>query len=75
MSKVDRIKEKIGWYKVLFGVLVASLFSLIAWLISNLQTAATWQLVCTMIACIGSGVVAAAIHLNAQKQIDLLEDL
>ncbi len=75
MSKVDRIKEKIGWYKVLFGVLVAALFSLLAWLVSNLKTAETWQLVITMVACVFASVWATAIHLGAQKQIDLLEDL
>jgi ABC-type uncharacterized transport system permease subunit len=75
MAKADRIKEKVGWYKVLFGVLVAALFSLLAWLISNLQVAANWQIACAAIASVAAGCAAVAIHLNAQKQIDLLEDL
>ena len=75
MAKADRIKEKVGWYKVLFGVLVAALFSLLAWLVSNVKTAERWQLIAAMVACAIASVVAVVIHLGAQKQIDLLEDL
>ena len=75
MSKVDLIKEKVGWYKVLFGVLVASLFSLLAWLVANLKTAETWQVIVILLACGFASVWAIVIHLGAQKQINLLEDL
>jgi len=35
MSKIDRLKEEIGWLKVVFGILVAIEVSLIAWLSQN----------------------------------------
>jgi NO-binding membrane sensor protein with MHYT domain len=75
MSKVDRIKEKIGWYKVLFGILIATAISLLAWLVNHLVTAQTWQIVCgaagAIILC--GGVVY--VHFYALKLIDSLEDL
>ncbi|WP_141699053.1 hypothetical protein [Candidatus Thiosymbion oneisti] len=35
MSKTDKLKEEIGWLKVIFGILVATDISLIAWLAQN----------------------------------------
>ena len=39
MAKVDRIKEEIGWLKLMFGVLVAIDASLVGWLAQNYATA------------------------------------
>ena len=39
MSKVDSIKEEIGWLKVMFAVTVALVASLAAWLAQNYDTA------------------------------------
>ncbi|MDP2752656.1 MAG: hypothetical protein Q8O31_08660, partial [Rhodocyclaceae bacterium] len=38
MSKIDRIKEEIGWLKVAFGVAAALGASVIAWLAQNVTT-------------------------------------
>jgi hypothetical protein len=35
VARFDRIKEEIGWLKLVFGVLVAVDVSLIAWLAQN----------------------------------------
>ena len=35
MSKTDKLKEEIGWLKVIFGILVATDISLVAWLAQN----------------------------------------
>jgi hypothetical protein len=32
MSKVDQIKEKVGWLKLVFGALIAIDVSLLGWL-------------------------------------------
>jgi hypothetical protein len=37
MSKADRFKEEIGWWKVLTGVCVALDASLIGWLVQNYE--------------------------------------
>ena len=39
MSKADRIKEALGWLKVVFAALVAVDVALIAWLAQNFQGA------------------------------------
>ena len=41
MSKIDRVKEVIGWLKVAFGALIAIDVSMIAWLAQNFSTADT----------------------------------
>jgi hypothetical protein len=35
MSKTDKLKEEIGWLKVVFAILVATDISLVAWLVQN----------------------------------------
>ncbi len=35
MAKIDKIKEQIGWLKVIFGVLVAIDISLVGWLANS----------------------------------------
>jgi hypothetical protein len=50
MSKTDRLKEEIGWLKVVFGILVATDISLIAWMAQNYNQAAVFLLLaCTMV--------------------------
>jgi len=44
MSKTDRIKEEIGWLKVVFGILVATDISLVAWLAQNFISASRIQI-------------------------------
>ena len=40
MAKADRLKEEIGWLKLIFGVLAAVDASLVAWLAQNYTTGA-----------------------------------
>ena len=40
MSEIDRIKEKLGWLKVVFAALVAVNVSLVAWVAKNYAIAA-----------------------------------
>ena len=35
MSKTDKLKEEIGWLKVVFAILVAIDISLVGWLVQN----------------------------------------
>ena len=35
MARVDKLKEEIGWLKVVFAILIATDISLIAWLVLN----------------------------------------
>ena len=59
MSKVDRIKEEIGWLKIVFAVLIAVDISLVAWLAQNYQLATRLLVGCAVVAVIfvSAGVV------------------
>lgn len=35
MAHIDKVKEEIGWLKVIFAILLATDISLIGWLIQN----------------------------------------
>ena len=35
MAHIDKVKEEIGWLKVVFAILIATDISLIAWLIQS----------------------------------------
>ena len=35
MAHIDKVKEEIGWLKVIFAILIATDISLIAWLIQS----------------------------------------
>ena len=35
MARIDKIKEEIGWLKVIFAISIATNISLIAWLIQT----------------------------------------
>jgi len=75
LGKIDRIKEDIGWLKLIFGIVVATELSLIGWLVSNYENAKfTMVLFCTVII-IGLGVAIVFINRIAYKKIDQLEEL
>jgi len=59
MSQAERIKELLGWLKIVFAALVAIDVSLIAWLAQNFRTADAVLVVSTVIAvtCITAGIV------------------
>lgn len=75
MSKIDRIKEEIGWLKVVFGILVATDLSLIAWLAQNFGSASRVQVLIGLAAVVG--VTGAVVWVNpmAYARIKQLEDL
>ena len=75
MSKTDRLKEEIGWLKVVFGILVATDISLVAWLAQHYSTANTLLLVfCGVAVVIVTGAVVW-VNKTAYRKIDELEDL
>ena len=39
MAQIDKLKEEIGWLKVIFAILIATDISLIAWLAQNYRKA------------------------------------
>ena len=37
MAQIDKLKEEIGWLKVIFAILIATDISLVAWVIQKLR--------------------------------------
>ncbi len=75
MSKADKLKEEIGWLKVVFALLVATDISLIAWLAQNYATSSLLlSIVCALAVSIVTGAVVWVNH-TAYAKIDELEDL
>jgi len=74
MGKPDRLKEEIGWLKLVFGLLVAVDVSLLAWLAQNYATASDVIVFAGGIAIIV--ITGAIIWVNraAYKRIEELED-
>ena len=75
MSKADKLKEEIGWLKVVFALLVATDISLIAWLAQKYATASLLLSVsCALAVVIVTGAVVWVNH-TAYTKIDELENL
>ena len=75
MSRIDRIKEEIGWLKLVFGVLVAIDVSLLAWLAQNYATANGVLVIAGLVATVV--VTGAIVWVNraAYRRIEELEEL
>ncbi len=75
MSKNEKLKEEIGWLKVIFGILAATDISLLAWLVQNYKTADTILLVIGAASAILITVGIVWVNRIAYEKIDELEDL
>lgn len=75
MAKLDKLKEEIGWMKIVFGILIAADISFVAWVAENYNKTDIFLLV---ICIIGIGVISGIIlwiNKAAYRRIDELEDL
>ena len=75
MARIDKIKEEIGWLKVIFAILIATDISLIAWLI---QSYGKVQLFLYILGVVGALVIMYVIdRLDsiARRKMNELEDL
>ena len=74
MARVDRLREEIGWLKVVFGVLIAIDASLLGWLGQNYATGSRVAVVVGTAAAIGVTLAVARVHRLAYRRIDELEE-
>ena len=74
MGRIDRLKEEVGWLKVVFGVLVALDASLLGWRAQNYAGAS--HLLVLAGTALAIGVSFAIVHVNrlAYRRIEQLED-
>lgn len=75
MSKTDKLKEEIGWLKIVFGILVATDISLVAWMAQNYNQAPLFLLVFCTVGVLGVTIGIAKVNKVAYLKIDELEDL
>ncbi|MCY3743504.1 MAG: hypothetical protein OXI63_19925 [Candidatus Poribacteria bacterium] len=75
MAHIDKLKEEIGWLKIVFAILIATAISLAAWVIQNYGEA-------NRVLTIGGAaavllIITIIIRINsvAYQKIDKLEDL
>jgi hypothetical protein len=73
MSKSDRLKEELGWLKLVFGALVAVDASLIAWLAQNYSSAATILVVSGFIGVVVVTLVGVLVNRAAIRRFKQLE--
>ncbi len=75
MGRIDKIKEQIGWLKVVFGILTAISVSLIGWTLTHYEKAGRVELSLALVAV--AALTAAIVFVNrlAYRKIDELEDL
>jgi len=74
MSGSDRIKEELGWPKMVFAVLVAIDVSLVGWLAENYQIAARLLVVCAFLGVLFTTLAVVWINRAAMRRFKVLED-
>jgi hypothetical protein len=75
MSKSERLREEIGWLKVLCGLCAAGLMSLIAWLVQNYETAARGTTVLAFCSAIALIEIIVAVVVRMYRCFNILEEL
>jgi 4-hydroxybenzoate polyprenyltransferase len=75
MARIDKIKEEIGWLKVIFGILIVTDISLIAWLVENFGKVKMSLLIVGLIGAFLVTFTIVWIDNTAHRKIDELEEL
>ena len=70
----ERLKEEIGWLKVVFAVAVALDASLVGWLAQNYDTTSTLLFIAGVVAAVVLAVVVAYVNRLAYRRLKELED-
>ena len=74
MSKAERLKEEIGWLKVVFAVCVALDASLIAWLAQSYSTANPVLVATGCVASVLLALLVVFVNRRAYSRLEELED-
>lgn len=75
MARIDKLKEEIGWLKIIFAILIATDISLIAWLVENYGKVKKLLLIVGLIGALLVTIIIVWIDYTANKKIDELEGL
>ena len=74
MSRSDRIKEELGWLKLVFAVSVVINASLVGWIAENYQTALQLLVVGAFVGVFFTTLVVVLINRAAVRRFRSLED-
>ena len=74
MAKIDRLREEIGWLKVMFGILVAIDVSLVGWLAQNYGKASTLLILAGVVATAAVTLGVVRVNQVAYDRMAELED-
>ena len=75
MARIDKLKEEIGWLKIVFAILIATDISLIAWVIQNYGKISKLLLTISVIGAFLLTFIIVWINQVAYQKIDELEEL
>ena len=75
MSKSDKIKEQIGWLKVIFGILTAIIVSLVGFIATSYKTTEPLILIAALILTIMLSFAIIVVNKKAFSKMDEPEDL
>lgn len=75
MARIDKLKEEIGWLKIIFAISIATDITLIAWLIENFGKVKVFLLIVGLIGVFLVTFIIVQIDRIAHRKIDELEDL
>ena len=75
MAKIDKLKEEIGWLKIIFAILIATDISLVAWGIQNYGKTRALLLIIGAIGVFLFTSVIIWINRVAYRKINELEEL
>lgn len=75
MAHIDKVKEEIGWLKVVFAISLATVLSLIAWLVENYGKGQRLLLVVGGVSAFLIMLAIIWINSAAKRKINKLEEL
>ena len=75
MPKIDKVKEQIGWLKVVFGLLFATDISIIAYLFNKISVLSIIQIIIVLFSLILVTLGIIYVNKKAMNKIDSLEEL
>lgn len=75
MARIDKLKEEIGWLKIIFAISIATDVTLIAWLIQNFQKESSLLLFIAGVGALLIMLVIIWLNSVAYRKINELEEL
>ena len=70
MPRLDKLKEELGWLKVVFGIFIATDLSIIAWLVQKYETQSEILSIISGIAIVVITFAVIRVNRIAYKKID-----